>query len=165
MKVKTNTIFLLTHTPLKVVATHAFAQESIMRIVEHLKFQNDDPLPHYTIMIRREEDLHTFVRQVPELAWEMLEYAEKPLELIYPHKKYIPPFEDQSFISIRLVKQEKLQQIVQKYGPLITFPLEPGASYPDLPIDEEINCSDKKSTYHRVKTMKLFEDGSFTFLR
>jgi hypothetical protein len=165
LKINATTIFLLTHTPLKVLATHAFAHESILRIVEYLKFPKNDPLPPYTIWIKREEDLHAFVRQVPELAWEMLEYAEEPLELIYPQKKYTPPFEDENFISIRLVRQDKLQQIVQKYGPLITFPLEQDASYPDLPKDEEIHCGDKKSTHHRVKTMKLFEDGSFTFLR
>ncbi|WPP51525.1 hypothetical protein [Catalinimonas niigatensis] len=166
MKVKTTAIFLLTNTPQQILATHAFAEQSITRIVQYLKPSTEfTGLPRYTIFIKHEEDLHAFVKQIPELAWEMLEYAEEPLELVYPQKKYSPPFEDDNFISIRLVKQNKLNQLVHKFGPLITFPLEPSASYPDLPIDEEINCGDKKSPYHSVKTMKLFDDGSFTFLR
>lgn len=165
MKTKTNAIFLLTHTPFNLLATYAFAHESISQIVQHIKF-NEKPFPKYTILIHREEDIHAFVRQVPELAWEMMEYAEEPLELLYPQKKYIPPFEDDTFISVRLVRQEKLIQVVRKFGPLISFPVEQDASYADsLLINEEINCSDKKNQYTSVKTMKLYEDGSFTFLR
>lgn len=148
------------------MATHAFAEESIQHIVQHLKpSPTFEGLPRYTILIHREEDLHDFVQQIPELAWEMLEYAEEPLELIYPKKKYISPFDDATFISIRLVRQDKLMQLIRKFGPLITFPIAAEDAYPNLPVDEEIDCSDKKSPYRTVKTMKLFEDGSFTFLR
>lgn len=166
LKVKTTSIFLLTDTPLNVLATHAFAEQSIGRIVQNLTpFDQTKSLPRYTIFIKREEDLYSFVMQVPELAWEMLEYAEEPLELVYPQRKYQPPFNDENFISIRLVKEDKLSQLVHKFGPLITFPLKKEAPYPDLPIDEEIHCGDKKNQYQHVKTMRLFDDGSFTFLR
>ncbi|MEK6478882.1 hypothetical protein WJR50_15150 [Catalinimonas sp. 4WD22] len=166
MKVKSNAILLLTNTPLNVIATHAFAKENIDKVVQNLKNHHNSPLPYHTILINQEEDLHHFVSHIPDLAWEMLEYAEEPLELVYPKKKYQSPLDAQdNFISIRVVKSRNLSQIVKKYGPLITFLANLLKEDNSLPIDEEINCSEKNSPYQKVKTMKLFEDGSFTFLR
>lgn len=166
LKVKSNAILLLTNTPLNVIATHAFAKENIDTIVQNLNIHNDSPLPSYTILINQEEDLHHFVSHIPELAWEMLEYAEEPLELVYPKKKYQSPLDTQeSFISIRVVKSKTISQLVKKHGPLITFSVDFLKKENTLSIDEEINCNEKNSPYQKVKTMKLFEDGSFTFLR
>lgn len=166
MKVKSNAILLLNNTPLNVIATHAFAKENIDRIVQNLNIHNDSPHPSYTILINQEEDLHRFVSHIPDLAWEMLEYAEEPLELVYPKKKYQSSLDTQdNFISIRVVKSRNLSQVVKKNGPLITFSVDLLKKDNSLPIDEEINCNEKNSPYQKVKTMKLFEDGSFTFLR
>ncbi len=155
----------MTNTPINVIATHPFATESITRIIQHTRSNKENPLPAYTILIHREEDLHHFVQNIPDLAWEMLEYAEEPLELVFPKKKYKSPFEDDDSICLRLVRQGKLSQLIRKYGALITFPVVVKAALPVSLIDEEINCTDPQNQYKYVKTMKLFEDGTFTFLR
>ncbi|MDF9796901.1 L-threonylcarbamoyladenylate synthase [Catalinimonas alkaloidigena] len=165
MKVKSTALLLLRNTPLDVIATHAFANDSIDTIIQNLNIDNNSTLPHYTILISREEDLHSFVTNIPELAWEMLEYAEEPLELLYPKKKYQNALDRDEFISIRVVKSPKLKQVVQQYGPLITISADLLKRDNSLTINKEINCSEKNNPYNQVKTMKLFSDGSFTFLR
>ncbi|WKN30611.1 hypothetical protein PZB74_16740 [Porifericola rhodea] len=163
MKTKTTSVFLLKNTPETLIGTHVYAKDTIERIRANAGASNDES-PNYSILIYREEDIHYFVSQVPELAWEMIEYAEEPLELLLPHKKYQTPFDESSFISIRLVKEEKLKQFVRKNGPIIAFRAAKNFSE-DALIDETVDCREKDSKYTVVKVMKLFEDGSFTFLR
>lgn len=167
MKVKSTSIFLLSNTPENVVATHAFARESILTIMDHVKPASANQAVPYSIWISREEDLHDFVFHVPDLAWEMLEYAEEPLEILYPKRKYKPlsAADTQSHISVRMVKGEKLINFVKKNGPLISFPLSLLDDQLSTVADGEYDLRDKGNNYSVVKRMKLFEDGSFTFLR
>lgn len=167
VKVKSTSIFLLSNTPENVVATHAFARESILTIMDHMIPASANPATSYSIWISREEDLHDFVFHIPDLAWEMLEYAEEPLEILYPKRKYNPTSasDTQSHISVRLVKGEKLIHFVKKNGPLISFPLSVLDNQLSTVVDEEYDLRDKGNNYSVVKSMKLFEDGSFTFLR
>ncbi|MFP4089452.1 MAG: hypothetical protein ACLFUB_04245 [Cyclobacteriaceae bacterium] len=168
MKARSNSSLLLLHTPENVLAVNAFAAEQVQALYGkyHTHFAKDE-LPSYTIWIGREEELHVFVQHIPQLAWDMLEYAEEPLELIFPQKKYYPPFEDPyPGLSLRLVTQPKLQQVVRQHGPLITFRLKSSAA-PLLKgqTDHTVDCREAGSPHDKVKTMKLFADESFTFMR
>lgn len=164
MKRKGTEIFLLKNTPEDVLATHALAQDSIQAINAALK-PAETKLPRYTIWISQEEDLHDFIYQIPDLAWEMLEYAEEPLEILYPRRKYFTSLEEapQDHISIRLVKASKLVNFVRKNGPLVCFRIE---DYAHTKIAHKVlELNNTEQPYRRVKSMKLFEDASFTFVR
>lgn len=164
MKVKSTSIFLLSHSPEKLIATNAYAKESIQQILDNLKPEAAKHTPAFTIFINQEGDLYHFTSTIPELAWEMLEYAQEPLNILYPKSKYNISLSQENYISVRLVNTDKLTQLVRKNGVLITFPYHLLKKEHNLKIDEEINCQEKNSSYTSVKTMKLFEDDSFTFL-
>lgn len=167
MKSKGNQIFLLENTPITVLATHALAKDSsILRIASCEYIATESGLPPYAVWISREEDLHDFVYQIPDLAWDMMEYAEEPLEILYPQRKYVSPLQEASEepVSIRLVRGKKLETFVRRHGPLLTFPVQSMDTQPGW-IDEQHDLREKEQTHKRVKSMKLFTDGSFTFVR
>ena len=44
----------------------------------------------FIILITKIEQLSEYVLEVPELAWNLVEFAEKPLTVIYPKGKNLP---------------------------------------------------------------------------
>lgn len=166
MKRKSDDIFLLDNTPERVLATHALAHESILKIAGSKYLARTSGIPPYTVWLSREEELHDFVYQIPDLAWDMLEYAEEPLEILYPRRKFISPMQESAdtHISIRLVRGKKLEAFVRRHGPLLSFRVQDLDTPPDW-VKEQHDLRDKERKHKNVKSMKLFTDHSFTFIR
>lgn len=70
-----------------------------------------------TILISKIEQLSEYVLEVPELAWNLVEFAEKPLTVIYPKGKNLPTnlMGEDGSIAIRLVKDEFCKGLVHKF--------------------------------------------------
>ena len=70
-----------------------------------------------TILISKIEQLSEYVLEVPELAWNLVEFAEKPLTVIYPKGKNLPSnlMGKDGSIAIRLVKDEFCKGLVHKF--------------------------------------------------
>lgn len=122
-------------------------------------------LPVYRVLIPTAEQLHDYVQRVPPLAWELLEYAQEPLEIIYPQRKYKFRQKDEpTEICVRWVKHPKLLRFLQKEGPqwavraLPTFKSAP-------PAFRTTDCYDRHYPYQKVKTVAIAVDDTFTFLR
>jgi L-threonylcarbamoyladenylate synthase len=58
------------------------------------------------------------VENVPDLAWDLIEFAEKPLTVVYEKGKNLPENvkATDGSIAIRLVKDEACQQLLYKFG-------------------------------------------------
>ena len=70
----------------------------------------------FIILISKIEQLSEYVLEVPELAWNLVEFAEKPLTVIYPKGKNLPAnlMGEDGSIAIRLVKDEFCKGLVHK---------------------------------------------------
>ena len=70
-----------------------------------------------TILISKIEQLSEYVLEVPDLAWNLVEFAEKPLTVIYPKGKNLPAnlMGKDGSIAIRLVKDEFCKGLVHKF--------------------------------------------------
>lgn len=73
------------------------------------------------ILVERIEQLRDYVVQVPDLAWDIVEFAENPLTAIYPKGKNVsgnllPP---EGTIAIRVVKDEFCKAVIRKFGKAI----------------------------------------------
>ena len=70
-----------------------------------------------TILISKIEQLSEYVLEVPDLAWNLVEFAEKPLTVIYPKGKNLPNnlMGKDGSIAIRLVKDEFCKGLVHKF--------------------------------------------------
>lgn len=69
------------------------------------------------ILISKIDQLSEYVLEVPELAWNLVEFAEKPLTVIYPKGKNMPTnlMGEDGSIAIRLVKDEFCKGLVHKF--------------------------------------------------
>lgn len=70
-----------------------------------------------TILISKIEQLSEYVLEVPDLAWNLVEFAENPLTVIYPKGKNLPTnlMGADGSIAIRLVKDEFCKGLVHKF--------------------------------------------------
>jgi L-threonylcarbamoyladenylate synthase len=69
------------------------------------------------VLISKIEQLSEYVLEVPEIAWNLVEFAEKPLTVIYPKGKNLPAnlMAEDGSIAIRLVKDEFCKGLVHKF--------------------------------------------------
>lgn len=127
---------------------------------------HETPLvPMLRVLIAHTDQLHNFVQQIPFLAWELLEYAQEPLEIIYPKRKdALRREEDPPEICVRWVKQPRLLRCLQKTGPLWAV-LAPDPIVIEAPAYEVVDCYDRRYKYQHVKTIAIATDGTFSFLR
>lgn len=66
-------------------ATNREAVDRIYRIKKR------DDRKSMIILLDSENRLHSYVREVPEVAWELIEAADKPLTVIYPGARNLAP--------------------------------------------------------------------------
>ncbi len=99
------------------------------------------------ILVDTEERLSTYIEQVPEQAWQLIEYSEKPLTLVLPGARNVVKnlvAEDGS-IAIRIVKDDFCRQLIFRFRrPIVStsanFSGDPSpANFSD--INEEIKSS------------------------
>jgi L-threonylcarbamoyladenylate synthase len=69
------------------------------------------------LLISKIEQLNEYVEQVPEIAWDLVEFAEDPLTVIYPKGKNVSPYllGPEGSIAIRLLKDEFCKGLVYRY--------------------------------------------------
>lgn len=69
------------------------------------------------VLISKIEQLSEYVEEVPEIAWDLVEFAEDPLTVIYPKGKNVSThlLGLGGSIAIRLVKDEFCKGLVYRY--------------------------------------------------
>jgi len=75
------------------------------------------------ILIDDINKLNLYVVNVPDIAWEIVEYSEMPLTVIYPKGKNLAPglLGEDGSIAIRLTKDPFCKKLIYKFGkPLVS---------------------------------------------
>jgi L-threonylcarbamoyladenylate synthase len=69
------------------------------------------------LLISKIEQLNEYVEQVPDLAWDLVDFAEDPLTVIYPKGKNVSKhvLAPDGSIAIRLVKDDFCKGLVYRY--------------------------------------------------
>jgi len=132
------------------------------------------------ILLDNLNKLPGYVNDVPDIAYDLIEYAENPLTLVMPGAKNLSPaiISDDGSIGVRIVKHNFCQQLIQKLRkPLVSTSANiSGQPSPknfsqiapeilegvDYVVDLEQNDGSEK---HASTIMRLFPDGRFEFLR
>ena len=82
-----------------------------------------DQYKSMVVMVCNETMINRYVKEVPEVAWELLKSADEPLTIIYPEGRMLADnliAEDDS-VGIRLVKDEFCNTLIHKFGkPLVS---------------------------------------------
>ena len=89
-------------------------EQAIEKILE---LKNRPASKGLIVLIAKIEQLSEYVEQVPDLAWDLVEFAEDPLTIIYPKGKNVSPslLGPDGSIAIRLVKDEFCKGLIYRY--------------------------------------------------
>jgi L-threonylcarbamoyladenylate synthase len=75
------------------------------------------------VLVNSEPMIQQYVKEVPEIAWQILEVADKPITLIYPNAKNLAPnvIAQDGSIGIRICKDDFCSQLIYKFRkPLVS---------------------------------------------
>ncbi len=132
------------------------------------------------VLLHNDNQLASYVNEIPEVAYELIEYTEKPLTIVYSKAKNLAEnaLAEDGSIGIRIVRHPFCEQLLQRFRkPIISTSANiSGASSPTCfdDISEEIisgvdyvvrygqrDKGDGKSS----TVMKIDPSGKFEFLR
>lgn len=70
------------------------------------------------VLVCDETMINRYVKEVPEIAWELIESAEEPLTIVYPDGRMLPEniIAADGSVGIRLVKDEFCNTLIHKFG-------------------------------------------------
>ena len=132
------------------------------------------------ILLDTENKLQSYVSEIPDVAYDLIEYTEKPLTIIYSGAKNLASnlINQDGSIGIRIPKHDFCQQLVQRFRkPIVSTSANiSGEPTPgnfseisqeiiegvDLVIDLEQQSSERKQA---STIMKLEPSGKFVFIR
>lgn len=144
------------------------------------KLKQRDEAKSMIILLDTENKLESYVREVPSIAYDLIEYAENPLTLVMPGAKNISPalISEDSSVGIRVAKHDFCQQLIQRLRkPLVSTSANvSGKPSPQNfgQIDQEIidgvdYVVDLEQHSFELKKpstiMRLQPDGRFEFIR
>lgn len=132
------------------------------------------------VLLDTDNKLQSYVNQVPDIAYDLIEYAENPLTIIYSGAKNLAPnvIAANGSVGIRIVKHDFCSPLIQQLRkPVVSTSANiSGNSSPknfsdinpelfslvDYVVDfEQENLEEKKPS----TIMKLEADGRFEFIR
>jgi len=69
------------------------------------------------VLLDTEAKLNSYMDQVPDMAWDLVDFATKPLTIIYPNAKNLAPnlISDDKTIGIRITKEEFSNKLCQRF--------------------------------------------------
>jgi L-threonylcarbamoyladenylate synthase len=91
------------------------SNESAVKKIFELKKRADHK--SMIILIADIGQLYDYVHKIPEIAWDMVDFAEKPLTVIYPKGKGVAAelLGEDGSIAIRLVRDEFCKRLISKF--------------------------------------------------
>lgn len=155
-------------------ATNAEAVEKVF------KLKGRDAGKSLIVLLDSENKLQSYIQEVPDLAYDLIEYAEKPLTIIYSGAKNLAEnlVHADGSVGIRVARHDFCQKLIQRFRkPIVSTSAnisgEPSpASFDEVSdairegVDYVVEFGQDDLTEHQPSTiMKLEADGQFVFIR
>mgnify|MGYP003575717063 CR=1 FL=1 len=132
------------------------------------------------ILLDTDAKLLSYVQEVPDVAYDLIEYAENPLTIVYSNAKNLASnlINADGSIAIRIAKHQFCQELIQRFRrPIVSTSAnisgEPAPAFFDeisqeiiQGVDYVVNLEQSLSEKKKASTiMKLEPDGRFAFIR
>ena len=155
-------------------ATNSVAVEKIIKIKKRAANKS------FIVLLDTDNKLQSYINEVPEIAYDLIEYAEKPLTIIYSGAKNLAEnvINANGSVGIRIVKHDFCSQLIQRFRkPIISTsanvrgdvsPKNFQSINPELLdlVDYVVNLEQDIIEPKSPSTiMKLEADGKFEFIR
>ena len=159
------------------IGCDATNQEAVQHIYE-LKKRIDSK--SMLVLMDSENKLQGYLTDIPEITWDLLEFADKPMTIIYPYAKNLAEnlIAEDGSIGIRVSKDNFNQQLIGRFKkPIVSTSANiSGESSPAKfdEISDEIKAGVDYITNWRQddvkeskasQIIKFSKDGSFVILR
>lgn len=134
----------------------------------------------FIILLDNDNKIQSYVSEVPDVAYELIEYSENPLTIIFSGAKNLAPgvINNDGTVGIRIVKHEFCLQLLQRFRKPITSTSANISGSPTPQTFDEISEEIKNSVDYIVNweqqittpkkpstIMKLGPGGQFSFIR
>jgi len=144
------------------------------------KLKGRDAGKSLIILLDTENKLQSYVQEVPDIAFDLIEYAENPLTIIYSGAKNLAKnvIHQDGSIGIRVVKHQFCQGLIQRFRkPLVSTSAnlsgEPSpANFYEISdeikagVDYIVQLEQEDMAQKKASTiMKIEPDGRFAFIR
>ena len=132
------------------------------------------------ILLDTDNKLQSYVNEIPDVAYDLIEYTEKPLTIIYSGAKNLAAnlINEDGSVGIRIPKHEFCQQLIQRFRkPIVSTSANiSGENTPRFfseisqaiidGVDYVVDLEQMSSETKQPSTiMKLEPDGKFAFIR
>lgn len=134
----------------------------------------------FIILLDSVDRLEKYVNEVPGIAYDLIDFSEDPITVIFDNGKNVSNLvlSSTGSIAIRIVKQGFCHELIKRFrGPLLSTSAnisgEPGAVdfagiSPQIKKSVDYIVPEKEARFMSLKPstiMKLSADGTFTFIR
>jgi L-threonylcarbamoyladenylate synthase len=159
------------------IGCDACNEEAVERIY---KLKGRDPGKSLIILLDSENKVESYVGEVPPVAYELIEYAENPLTIIYSGAKNLATnvIHEDGSIGIRVTRHPFCQELIQRFRkPIVSTSANlsgkpSAATFSEIEdeiiggVDYVVNLEQDETAKKQSSTiMKLNIDGSFKFIR
>lgn len=96
---------------------------------------------NFIILVDSERLLNRYVKEIPDVCYDLIDYADKPLTIIYPQGQQVSKsvLAEDGSIGIRLVKNDFCEKLIQKFKSGITSTSANISGEPNPSCFEEIS--------------------------
>ncbi|GAB3253507.1 hypothetical protein GCM10027347_13330 [Larkinella harenae] len=134
--------------------------------VQHLLDVRKDlvPTPLPTILIADSGQLNLYVRPIPDVAWDLIDFAEKPLTVLLSNGVNLPDaFRAQ--VPVRKTLSESVRKLIGAFGRgILTLPFET-VDWPVGLSKPLVSWGELPATIQLPRVMELGSKGEVAFLR
>ena len=98
----------------------ASSEKAIEKLAD-IKGRNKEQ--RFIILLEDDRKLNRYVKDIPEVTWDLLDSADKPLTIIYPNAVNLPKnlIAEDGSIAIRIVKEGFVNKLIRKLNkPLVS---------------------------------------------
>lgn len=98
-------------------ATNKEAVDKVFRIKQRVESKS------LIVLVDNDQKLNRYLNDVPAMAWDLIEFSEKPITIIYPGARGLAPnaIAQDGSVAIRLTKDEFCKRLIGKFNkPIIS---------------------------------------------
>ncbi|EDM35887.1 hypothetical protein PBAL39_06896 [Pedobacter sp. BAL39] len=152
--------------------------EQAVERINDIKARSSDK--SFIVLLDTDAKLQSYIAEVPDVAYDLIEYAENPLTLVFPGAKNLAKnvINADGSVGIRIVKHGFCQQLLQRFRKPITSTSANKSGLPAPAYFDEISEEIKQAVDYVVDweqelrinkkpstIMKLAPGGQFSFIR
>ena len=159
------------------IGCDATNQEAVNKV---FKLKGRSESKSLIVLLDSENKLPGYVQEVPDIAYDLIEYAEHPLTIIYSGAKNLAPnvIAEDGSVGIRVAKHDFCRQLIQRFKkPIVSTSAnisgdKSPSNFAEISteiiegVDYVVNHEQDDTTAKRPSTiMKLDASGCFSFIR